>query len=137
MEGVEAVRDSAAPYSGQWSLRIRFPGTANLAYSGVSQMAVLPPGAYRFQACVRTDSITTDEGIRFRIVDAEAPARLDLKTGQFTGTTAWTRIEQRLVVPQKTRMVQVQVVRQPSMNFDNKVGGTAWIDGVKLTRMAS
>ena len=81
--------------------------------------------------------MTTDEGIRFRIVDAEAPALLDLTTGQFTGTTAWTRIEQRLVVPQKTRMVQVQVVRQPSMNFDNKVGGTAWIDGVKLTRMAS
>jgi hypothetical protein len=54
--------------------------------------------------------MTTDEGIRFRIVDAEAPALLDLTTGQFTGTTAWTRIEQRFVVPQGTRMVQVQVV---------------------------
>jgi len=29
------------------------------------------------------------------------------------------------------------VVRQPSMKFDNKVGGTAWIDGVKLARMVS
>ncbi|MBZ5584599.1 MAG: hypothetical protein LAQ30_20780 [Acidobacteriia bacterium] len=135
VEGVEVARDSALPYSGQWSLRISFPGIANLAYAGVSQMAVLKPGACRFQACVRTDSITTDQGIRFRIVDTEAPARLDLTTGQFTGTTAWTRIEQRFVVPLGTRIVQVQVVRQPSMNFDNKLGGTAWIDGVKLTRM--
>jgi hypothetical protein len=132
VEGVEVARDSAMPCSGQWSLRIGFPGTTNLAYSGVSQMAVLKPGAYRFQACVRTDSVTTDQGIRFRIVDAEAPARLDLTTGQFTGTTAWTRIEQRFVVPRGTRIVQVQVVRQPSMKFDNKVGGIAWIDGVKL-----
>jgi hypothetical protein len=137
VEGVEVARDSAMPYSGQWSLRIRFPGTTNLAYAGVSQMAVLQPGAYRFQTWVRTDSVTTDQGVRFRIVDAEVPARLDLTTAQFTGTTAWTRIEQRFVVPRGTRIVQVQVVRQPSMNFDNKVGGTAWIDGVKVTRMPS
>jgi hypothetical protein len=109
VEGVEVARDSTMPYTGQWSLRIRFPGTTNLAYSGVSQMAVLKPGGYRFQACVRTDSITTDEGIRFRIVDAEEPVRLDLTTGQFRGTTPWTRIEQRFVVRQGTRMVQVHV----------------------------
>ena len=48
VEGVEVARDSTMPYSGQWSLRIRFPGTTNLAYSGVSQMAVLKPGAYRY-----------------------------------------------------------------------------------------
>jgi hypothetical protein len=137
VEGVEVARDSTTTCSGRWSLRIRFPGTTNLDYAGVSQMAVLKPGAYRFQACVRTDSVTTDQGIRFRIVDAEAPARLDLTTGQFTGTTAWTRIKQRFVVPRGTRIVQVQVVRQESMKIDNKVGGTAWIDGVKLARMVS
>jgi UDP-N-acetyl-D-mannosaminuronic acid transferase (WecB/TagA/CpsF family) len=37
VEGVEAGRDSATPHSGQWSLRIRFPGTTNLAYAGYFQ----------------------------------------------------------------------------------------------------
>lgn len=137
VEGVEVARDSTTACSGGWSMRIRFPGTANLDYAGVSQMAVLKPGAYRFEACVRTDSVTTDQGVRFRIVDAEAPARLDLTTGQFRGTTAWTRVEQRFVVPRGSRMVQVRVVRQESMKIENKVGGAVWIDAVKLVRLVS
>jgi hypothetical protein len=27
----------------------------------------------------------------------------------------------------------VQVVRQPSLKFDNQISGTVWIDSVKLT----
>jgi hypothetical protein len=44
------------------------------------------PGHYRFHAFIRTEGLTTDQGIRFRVSDAEAPVRLDTIFGQFTGT---------------------------------------------------
>jgi tetratricopeptide (TPR) repeat protein len=131
-EGVEVVRDSNAPCSGQWSLRISFPGTTNLAYGGVSQMAFVKPGPCRFQACVRSEGITTDQGIRFRIFDVDAPARLNVSTREFSGTTAWTRVEQKLLIPPETKLLQVQVVRQPSNKFDNKISGIIWVDAVRL-----
>jgi hypothetical protein len=76
--------------------------------------------------------LTTDQGIRFRICDAELPARLDVIFGQFTGTTPWSPVEQDLAVPPQTKLLRVQVIRQPSMKFDNKVSGTAWIDELRL-----
>ena len=95
------------------------------------------PGPYRFHALIRTEGLTTDQGLRFRISDAEAPARLDVVLGQFTGSSPWSGVEHDLVVSPETRLLQVQVIRQPSMKFDNKIGGTAWIDGLKLEPVGS
>ncbi|MGH9678351.1 MAG: hypothetical protein ACRD4Y_00210, partial [Candidatus Acidiferrales bacterium] len=89
-------------------------------------------GQYRFHAFVRTDSLTTDQGIRFHIVDPEAPARLDQVFGQFTGSNPWSEVNQDIVVGPETKLLQVQVIRQPSLRFDNKIGGVAWIDELKL-----
>jgi len=90
------------------------------------------PGVYRFHALIRTEGLTTDQGIRFRISDAEAQARLDVIIGQSTGSMLWSPVEYDLVVPQATRLLQVQVIRQPSLRFDNKVAGTAWVDDLRL-----
>jgi hypothetical protein len=90
------------------------------------------PGTYRFHAFIRTEALTTDQGIRFRISDAEVPARLDEVFGQFTGSNAWSSVDHDLVVAPKTRLLRIEVIRQPSMKFDNKVAGTAWMDDLKL-----
>jgi hypothetical protein len=130
--GVEITRDDKVARSGRYSLRIRFAGTGNLQLAAVSQHVFVRPGTYRFRAGIRTDSVTTDEGIRFRIADAEAPANLNVTVGQFTGSSPWSDVQQDLLVPRQTRLLQVQVIRQPSMRFDNRIGGTAWIDGLSL-----
>ena len=90
------------------------------------------PGTYRFQAFIRTEVLTTDQRIRFRISDAEVPARLDEVFGQFNGSSPRSRVEHDLVVTRKTRLLRIEVIRQPSMKFDNKVDGTAWIDQLKM-----
>lgn len=123
--GVEIAREGD-------SLRIRFAGTENLEITAASKHVFVRPGTVRFRARIRTDGVTTDEGIRFRIVDAEAPARLNLTFGQFTGTNPWSDVQQDLVVPPPTRLLQIQVIRQPSMRFDNRIAGTAWLDGLRL-----
>jgi hypothetical protein len=134
VEGVEVARDSAVPWSGNSSLRIRFEGKENLSYSHISQMAVVKPGGYLFRAQVRTEEITTDEGVGFRISDAEDSARLDIRTENLVGTSGWRKVEGRVLVPEQTRAILVQMVRQPSGKFDNRISGTAWIDGVSLLR---
>jgi tetratricopeptide (TPR) repeat protein len=131
-EGVEVDRDCTTAWSGKCSLRIRFAGTQNLGFAAASQLAFVWPGAYRFHAFVRTDALTTDQGVRFRISDAEAPARLDEVFGEFTGSSPWSSVDHDLVVAPETRLLRIEVVRQRSMKFDNKIDGTAWIDQLKL-----
>jgi hypothetical protein len=131
-QGVEVTRDCTTAWSGNCSLRISFAGTRNLDFAAASQLAFVRSGPHRFHASIRTEGLTTDQGIRFRICDAELPARLDVIFGQFTGTTPWSPVEQDLAVPPQTKLLRVQVIRQPSMKFDNKVSGTAWIDELRL-----
>ena len=130
--GVQVTRDCTTAWSGKCSLRISFAGTQNLDFAAASQLAFVKSGPYRFHASIRTEGLTTDQGIRFRICDAELPTRLDVIFGQFTGTMPWSPVEQDLAIPPQTKLVRVQVIRQPSMKFDNKVGGTAWIDELRL-----
>jgi tetratricopeptide (TPR) repeat protein len=130
--GVEVARDCTTAWSGNCSLRISFAGTQNLGFAAASQLAFVRSGPQHFHASVRTEGLTTDQGIRFRICDAESPARLDVIFGQFTGTMPWSPVEQDFAVPTQTKLLRVQVIRQPSMKFDNKVSGTAWIDELRL-----
>ena len=131
-EGVEVTRDCTTASSGKCSLRISFAGTQNLGFAAASQLAFVRPGTYRFHAFIRTEGLTTDQGIRFRLSDAEVPARLDEVFGQFTGSSPWSSVDHDLVVSPNIRLLRIDVIRQPSMKFDNKVDGTAWIDELKL-----
>jgi len=131
-QGAVVARDCTTALSGECSLRISFVGTRNLDFAAASQQAYVKTGSYRFHAFVRTENVTTDEGIRFRVFDAEAPSRLNVTFCQFTGTNPWSAIEYDLLVPRATRLLQVQVIREPSLKFDNKIAGTAWIDEMRL-----
>ena len=133
VEGVSVERDRGAA-EGVWALRLNFDQSRNVRYAHVSQRAVVQAGAWRFEGRMRTEGITTDEGLGFRIYDAEAPQRLDARTERLTGTHGWTRLGARLAVGSATRVLCVQVVREPSLKFDNKLGGTAWIDAISLRR---
>jgi tetratricopeptide (TPR) repeat protein len=137
VSGVDVARDCTTAWSGKCSLRISFAGIQNLDVAAASQRAFVRPGPYRFQAFIRTEALTTDQGLQFRIFDAEMPARLDVAFDQFTGTRPWSSVEHDLTVPPQTRLLQVQVVRRASMKFDNKVSGTAWIDDLKLEPIGS
>ena len=73
-QGVDVARDCSTARSGNCSLRISFAGTQNLDFAAASQLAFVRSGPYRFHASIRTEGLTTDQGIRFRISDAEVPA---------------------------------------------------------------
>jgi O-antigen ligase len=132
-EDVEVSRDAGVAHGGTHSLRIGFEGNQNLNYSDVSQTIFLKPGRYRFDAYVRTERLTTDEGIGFHILDPAASSRLDVMTKRLTGSNDWKKIEQVFDIRPQTKLIQIRVVRQPSLKFDNDISGTVWIDTVKVT----
>jgi len=131
-QGVKVARDCTSAGAGKCSLRIEFAGTQNLDFAAASQVTFLTAGVYRFHALIRTESLTTDQGIRFRVFDPNSTASLDTTFENFTGSNAGSSVRHDLVVPPATRLLEVQVIRQRSLRFDNKIGGTAWIDELSL-----
>jgi tetratricopeptide (TPR) repeat protein len=130
--GAVTGREDEGARSGRWSLHISFQGLENVSYRNTAQTACVRAGEYVFQAYARTKDLTTDEGIRFHLFDAEGSARLDVYTEQLRGTNDWTRVETRCRVRAGTRLIRVEVCRMPSWKFDNKIKGEAWLDEVSL-----
>ena len=137
MEGlgddVEVVRDASIAHTGTHSLQIDFAGKTNVNYGNTFETSFVTPGTYRFEAFVRTDRITTDQGIGFQISSEKPP--LDIKTEKLVGTNDWKKIEQVITVPKGSPLLQVRVIREPSLKFDSLIAGTAWIDSVRLVKL--
>ena len=134
-EQFETARDSSIVHSGKWSLRIKFLGNENVEYANLSQTTWVTPGRYFLRAWIRADSITTNEGLRLELDDAEVPARLALKTEPITGTSNWRPIEQSFTIGPYTNLLMIRVVRDHSRKFDSKISGAAWIDDISLRRL--
>ena len=129
--------DPTGGVSGSAALRIRFDGSANLLYHHVSQTAVVPAGRYRLEARFKTEGITSDEGIGLRIHDANFAGVLQATTRKIAGTTNWTPASLEITIPPPTRLLTIEVIRDASQKFDSAIGGTVWIDDVKLVRQGS
>jgi hypothetical protein len=134
IDGANAAVDDATAFSGRHSLKVEFAGTQNVAYRHVWQLAAAGPGIYRLQVYLKTDNITTDQGISVHVFDSEAPGRLSLLLPALAGTNDWTKQEKVFTAPPQTRLIRVELVRLASLKFDNKIRGTVWLDAVKLER---
>jgi len=129
---VEVVRSAAMLREGKWSLELKFAGFDNTNFEGVYQDTVLAPGKWRLRASLKTSGITTDQGVGLRVYDAAQTRRMDARTETLTGTHDWTRLEREFEVHPETKLVRVEVFREPSTRFDNRIEGRAWIDCVEL-----
>ena len=104
-------------------LQIQFEGRENVNFAHVSQTVIVEPGLYGFSAHVKTENLTTDQGVSFRFTDLEDSKRLDAWTPQTTGSSGWHVLQHSLTMPAGSRLVQIQLVRKPTIKFDNKISG--------------
>lgn len=124
--------DAYTHHSGSHSLRVDFTDGANLDFAGVQQFVpVQPKTEYLFQCFMRTRSITTDSGMRFEIVDLNH-GEVNVHTHALIGTNSWTPLSVTFTTGPDTHFVDIRLRRYPSKLFDNKLGGTVWVDGVTL-----
>jgi hypothetical protein len=131
--GVHIRRDSTIAFSGSSSLEIVFDGESNIDFNSVAHDTMAHPGRYHFKAWVRTSELTTDQGIGFRLVDSLG--HINFQTMRLTGTHDWTPVVLDFTLPSPVRLLRIEVVRQPSWKFDNKIKGKVWIDDVSLIRL--
>ena len=131
-DGVEVARDNVKPDAGQWSLRVRFDGKHNVTDTGVRQTVVLRRGSYRFRARIRTEGLTTDKGIRFRIAPVGRGQSAEQNRNDWLGTNSWSTVEIPFSVSVDEAVYVIQFVREPSLKFDSLIAGTLWIDEVRI-----
>ena len=133
LQGANLAFDESTVHSGRRSLRISFDGTANVYFHNLWQyVAVDANTTYQFSAYVRTEDLTTDEGVQFSIFGA-APAGVQPPvTATSVGTQQWTLQKIEFTTSPQTHLVQIALTRAPSKMLANKVRGTAWIDDVSL-----
>ncbi len=124
--GFKISIDPGVAYSGHRSARIQFDGTENVETIDLSQTIFLPPGRYKFQAYVKMDGITTDQGVSFQV--------LNVTTDNMMGTTDWRLVEKEFQVPANAGLVQVRLFRRRSWKADDLIKGTVWIDQVRIVR---
>jgi hypothetical protein len=135
--GVQAGLDRRQKRSGQQSLRFFFDGKHNPNFEVYSNVEVRPETTYRLSAWVRTQALTSDEGVRFRIYwfpnsssDSHSSGSADSQDSR--GTQPWSRIEMPWTSGKDVHHARVSVLRNPSRGFDPRIQGTAWIDDISL-----
>jgi hypothetical protein len=131
--GVELAFDTVPQSYGVRSVQISFGGGSNPELSEPQQyVAVEPNRSYRFHAYIRTESITTEMGMRFSIVDLNHPSALNITTENLTGSHPWTATDVDVVTGPQTHFLLVRLLRYASRMFENKLSGTVWIADVSL-----
>jgi tetratricopeptide (TPR) repeat protein len=125
--------DTAVFHSGARSMRIDFEGGSNLDFQNLFQYVPVDPSRpYHFRAFLRTEGITTESGMRFFLTDPSSRGATAVLTEGLVGTQPWTALEADLTTGPASQIVLIQLRRLPSRLFDNKLGGTVWIDDVSL-----
>ncbi|HEX4277954.1 MAG TPA: hypothetical protein VHZ74_21515, partial [Bryobacteraceae bacterium] len=93
-----------------------------------------PGASYRFSAWVHTETLTTDQGVRFRLEWTENAHNASVETGDVHGTQPWTEVSiPWTATGDAARQVRVCISRKPGDDFGSRIHGTAWIDDVALT----
>jgi len=132
VQGVSYALDTVVAHSGKQSLRIVFDGSSNLDFTYLQYIPVQPRHLYHFSAYLRTESITTDSGLRFLINDPFHPDKIQILTPNIVGTTPWIPVNAEILTDSDTDLIVIALRRIPSWKFDNKLSGTAWFDDVEL-----
>jgi len=131
--GAYVELDSSVVRGGRQSLRIDFDPPGNITYHHVLQFVPVEPDTeYEFSAYLRAKGILSDSGPRFELTDEANPQRLDILTSDVRETAPWTEVRSSFRTSPETHILIVSVVRPASLSFDDRIGGTVWVDDVSL-----
>jgi tetratricopeptide (TPR) repeat protein len=125
--GVRVARDASVAHLGHVSLRINFDGTRNVDFHHLFERVWLMPGRYRLTAWLRTSELGPEPGVGLSLFGDS--------TETLVGQNDWNQLKADITVSPGSPLGQVTVIRHPSVNFDGKLRGTAWITEVELRRI--
>jgi tetratricopeptide (TPR) repeat protein len=132
VQQVAIALDKTERHSGAQSLRLSFDGKHNPKLDAACTFAAVQPGGnYEFSGWIKTNKITTDHGIGFRLRSVEDTG-IPVSTQEIHGTNPWTLVSQGWVAGPHTQTVEICVIREQGYDTDIHISGKAWIDDVNL-----
>ena len=130
---VQISFDRSEKHSGDQSLRILFYGRENVDFTDGCHPFVPEPGQrYLLSAWVKTQSLTSSEGLRLEILAYSGAGETRVQTAEIHGTEPWTELKLRWMAPQDSGLGRVCARRNMSDKPGSDVQGAAWIDDVAL-----
>ena len=114
------------------ALRIEFLGKENLSFAALSQNLVVEPGMkYQLTAHLRSEEISTDEGLFVEVIE-KTSGRVLFSTDPVRGTQDWKEESGVIQIPDTEEGLVLRLRRRPSRMLDNKIRGKIWLDKVSL-----
>lgn len=113
------------------ALRISFDGERG-DFHDVAQRLLLPPGAYRFSAQIRTEELQGDQGLIWTVRCGSAAGEMLAHGNSLAGTAPWQRHTFDFVVPDDCALQWLALEAPPGIAAGSRRGGTLWIDDVAL-----
>ncbi len=133
VQGVRTSFDATQRLSGMQSLRISFDGKENPDLDVACTEGLVEPGQhYLFSGWIKTQELTTNQGLSFRLRGFSKEHIPLIVTREVHGTTPWTSIDLPWTAGPDVHRVEVCVRRDPSDDPDVRISGNAWIDDVTL-----
>jgi tetratricopeptide (TPR) repeat protein len=132
-QGVSIDLDTAEKRSGTQSLRLSFDGKHDPNLEAACTLAIVQPSTtYRFSGWIKSQKITTDQGIAFRLRSVDSNFAPVTNTRQVVGTNPWTLVDQSWSSGPDVHRVRICVIRDASEDPDVRISGFAWVDDVNL-----
>jgi tetratricopeptide (TPR) repeat protein len=130
---VQIAIDTSEKHSGERSLRILFNGRENLNFEDGCHYILPQPGQrYLLSGWIRTQSLTSSEGVRLQIFVFTPTANESLLTEEVNGTQGWRQVQLEWTAPPGASFGSVCARRVMSDQPGADIQGAAWIDDVSL-----
>ena len=130
---VQISFDRSEKHSGERSLRILFNGRENLNFEdGCHGIIPEPSRRYLLSGWIRTQLLTSSEGVRLQIFAVTPTANESVSTEEVHGTQEWKRVQLEWTAPAGASFGTVCVKRIMSDQPGADIQGAAWIDDVSL-----
>jgi len=132
VKGAHVFIDDSNKMTGTRSLGVVFDGQQNPDITIAQQIVpVTPDMTYSLRTYIKTDNITTKNGILIQVQGHNCTG-LNARTDSLVGSGYWREVALDFAVPASCSAAIVKIRRERSQKLDNKIEGTAWIDGIIL-----
>jgi tetratricopeptide (TPR) repeat protein len=130
---VQVSVDQSEKHSGERSLRILFNGHRNISFEDGCHNFVPQSGErYLLSAWVKTQSLTSSEGVRLQIFVLTPTNNQSVTTEDVRGTQPWKQIQLAWVAPPGAGLGSVCVKRNMSDMPGSDIQGGAWLDDISM-----
>jgi len=127
--------DNFSACSRSRSLLISFDGKSNPEFDGLWQWVVVEPNQdYQLRACIRTDNVTSDNGVQLKVRSASGPQGEAFNAAGVAhlGSETWVEDSVSFRTRPNTRAVVVWLHRTASRKLYGQLSGRVWVDNVRV-----